>query len=122
MTDRRDSQARESEGEFSCRTIVRGDLVVLVVAGALDWTTHGEVHDALLAAPLPQGGRLAFDLRELTFTDSTGIRLILEARDFAGERGAQFAVIRGNETVQRVLDIVGLADEVRIVDDPASFP
>jgi anti-anti-sigma factor len=121
MTDGRNSPAPASDGEFSCRTIVRGDLVVLVVAGALDWTSHGEVHDALLAAPLPHEGRLAFDLRGLTFTDSTGIRLILEARDFAAARGAHFAVIRGTETVQRLLDIVGLADEVRMVDDPASL-
>jgi anti-anti-sigma factor len=55
------------------------------------------------------------DLREVSFMDSAGLRLVLEA----SRAGASFAVVRGPREVQRLFDLVGL-DEGRLtmLDQP----
>jgi [CysO sulfur-carrier protein]-thiocarboxylate-dependent cysteine synthase len=49
------------------------------------------------------------------------VRLVLQAMHRAEERGADFALIRGPFEVQHVLDLVGLTDQLRIVDDPEAL-
>ena len=55
------------------------------------------------------------DLSELHFMDSTGIRLVLQARDHALRHGADFRVVRGPDTVMRVLELVGLDEQRDLV-------
>src|SRR4051794_32552392 len=50
--------------------------------------------------------------------DTTGVRLILQALQRAEEAGADFALIRGPFEVHHVLELVGLTDQLRIVEDP----
>src|SRR4051812_37450725 len=67
--------------------------------------------------PAHRGG-LALDLRGLTFMDTCGVRLVLQALHRAEACDAEFALIEGSFEIQRVLDLVGLTDQLRIVDDP----
>jgi anti-anti-sigma factor len=48
--------------------------------------------------------------------DSTGIRLILQAREHALQRNAGLVVVRPPEQVMRVLELVGLDDQLDLVD------
>jgi anti-anti-sigma factor len=106
-----------TENGFSCRAIEHRDWHVVELVGTLDWTCAVDVRSVLVRLALPRGGRLAMDLRGLSFMDSTGIRLILQAMRFAEERGAAFAVIRGRRQVHNVLEVVGLDEQLRIVED-----
>lgn len=89
----------------------RGDgVAVVVVQGEHDVYTAptlSEQLDALLEEGLP----IVIDLTPATFVDSSVLRVLLETRRQADERGIGFAVALGqgdSGPVRRVLDITGL--------------
>jgi len=91
-----------------------------LVDEAVDETTHvvslrGEI-DALTAPKL--GSRLfgladegkrgvVVDLSEVTFMDSTGLRVLIVAGTLCEEKGHELRIIPG-EDIQRVLEVTGL--------------
>jgi anti-anti-sigma factor len=95
---------------------------VLALEGPLDIATTTEAHKRLIALELPRRGRLVVDLRDVTFMDSTGIRLLLHAREHARRCGAAFVIVRGPDEVMRVLALVGLDEQLDIVapDEPVT--
>ena len=88
---------------------------VLALEGELDVRTATESHKRLLALDVPRGGRLVVDLSDATFMDSTGIRLLLQAREHARRSGASYAIVSGPPEVMRVIELVGLDDQLHIV-------
>ena len=88
---------------------------VLALSGELDFKTANEGHKRLLELHPPRGGRLLVDLSAVTFMDSTGIRLLLQAREHARRNRATFAVVSGPDEVMRVIDLVGLREQLEIV-------
>jgi anti-anti-sigma factor len=89
--------------------------VVLPITGDLDVTGATAAQKRLLGLTLRPGDQLVLDLSGLDFMDSTGIRLILQARDHALRHGAGFVVVRGPDTVMRVLELVGLDEQLDLV-------
>jgi len=89
--------------------------VVLPVTGDLDVTSFTAAHKQLIDLALHPGDQLVFDLSALRFMDSTGIRLILQAREHARRHGAGFVVVRGPQSVMRVLELVGLDEQLDLV-------
>ena len=87
----------------------------LALAGELDVMTATEAHQQLLGLGLPRGGRLVVDLSDVTFMDSTGIRFLLQAREHALRCGATYVIVRGPDEVMRVLELVGLDEQLAIV-------
>jgi anti-sigma B factor antagonist len=107
----------DSDGaDFDCRVVSSGNWVVLTLAGELDMAHAAEVGKALLELHLRRGARLALDLHDLSFMDSTGVRLVLQALRHAEALDADFAVIPGTGAVYRVLELVGLAEQLPLVD------
>ena len=70
----------------------------------------------MLRLDVRRGGQLVLDLSELTFMDSTGIRLILQASQRALMQGAELVVVRPPDTVMRVLELVGLDEQLDLVE------
>ena len=103
----------EGEGSLASRARPR---VVLAIAGDLDVAGATEAQKRLLSLELDPGAQLVLDLSELTFIDSTGVRLILQARDRALRHGAELVLVRGPEPVMRVLELVGLDDQLDVED------
>jgi cysteine synthase B len=99
----------------------RAGWTVLELDGDLDFTHVNVARRAVHELALTRRGALALDLRGLTFMDTTGVRLILQALQRAEERGADFALIRGPFEVHRVLELVGLTDQLRIVEGPSEL-
>jgi anti-anti-sigma factor len=89
--------------------------VVLPITGDLDVAGATVAYKRLLGLTIRPGDRLVLDLSELDFMDSTGIRLILRARDHAIRHGARFAVVPGPRSVMRVLEMVGLDEQLELV-------
>jgi len=92
----------------------RGSIVV-ALSGELDFGTVRQVQTRL--AELRDGGEpTVLDLDELTFMDSTGIRLVLTACEDAEQRDWSFRVTRGSERVQRVLEAAQVIDRLPYAD------
>jgi anti-sigma B factor antagonist len=88
-----------------------GDRAVLVLHGELDLATIDSVR-ARLEALEDEGTGVVLDLDGLTFMDSTGIRLVLQAAQDAERTGWEFSLTRGSDAVQRVFAAAGLHDRL----------
>ena len=55
---------------------------------------------------------VVLDLRELTFIDSAGVRLIVNEDRLARSTGGRFSLIKGVGAAQRVLDLCGLSSRL----------
>jgi anti-anti-sigma factor len=63
------------------------------------------------------GEATLLDLDELTFMDSTGIRLVLTACEDAERQSWSFRVTRGSERVRQVLHAAQVIDRLPYGDD-----
>ena len=91
--------------------------VVLALDGELDVANAAEAQKRMLCLDLPRGSQLVLDLSELTFMDSTGIRVILQAEQHAAMHGAHLVIVRPPDSVMRVLELVGLDDQLDFVEN-----
>ncbi|MFI5867390.1 STAS domain-containing protein [Streptomyces sp. NPDC051546] len=81
---------------------------VMAFAGELDHHTAPEVSAALARLGLRAGQQLVLDLGGLTFCDSSGITVIIAARNHALAAHAGIALAAVPERVSRIFRIVGL--------------
>ena len=65
--------------------------------------------------------KLVLDLGGLQFMDSTGLRIILWARDRCQESGREFALTPGSQQVQRLLSVSGAGEHLRIIASPGDL-
>lgn len=103
----------------SVRASQDGDTATVTVAGELDISSVESVEQAL--PEVEPGGRLVLDLRPLTFTDSSGLRLLMQLDLRARADGWMLAVVREAGTVADLLRLTRVADRVRVVDDPGEL-
>ena len=94
-----------------------GDDVALRLSGVFGAECSEQFQGELEAALQPQPQRLVLDLRGLTFIDSSGLRMVLQAQAAAQRRGSDFVVVRGRGQVQRTFELGGLEQTVSVVDD-----
>lgn len=59
---------------------------------------------------------MVLDLRELTFIDSSGVHVILQASLLANAVGRRLVLVRGSSHVDRVLSLTEASDSLEIVD------
>jgi anti-anti-sigma factor len=109
---RRDIGTRES---LRCEVIPRRDEVRVRPVGALDLATESVLEDQLIE--LTQAGfrRLVLDLEELSFMDSTGLRLVLRWDAEARKDGFELELIAGPPPVQRVFELTGTINHLPFV-------
>ena len=88
------------------------DRVVLSLEGELDMASTPLLQSAIESAALDPKAMVVLDLQALQFIDSTGLRVILGARDYCGERGQDFAITKGTQQVQRLLSVTGVAEHL----------
>ncbi|MER6347639.1 STAS domain-containing protein [Streptomyces sp. NPDC001595] len=81
---------------------------VIEIAGELDHRTVHEIRAALLRVDLEPGQQLVLDLEQLTFCDSSGITVLIAARNHALAAGATIVLAAVPHRVSRVFRIVGL--------------
>jgi anti-sigma B factor antagonist len=116
--DRRDSSvarrrrlpgtARRIGPSFTCDVELIDDAAVVLPRGELDIATVPEL-DRALADLRRRGHRaLVVDLRELTFIDAAGVRLLLRWAASAARRGEELRLIPGSDRVQLVFRLTGV--------------
>ncbi|MFI1380617.1 STAS domain-containing protein [Embleya sp. NPDC020886] len=81
---------------------------VIDVAGELDHHSAPLVRDVLPRLRLGPGRQLLIDLGGLTFCDSTGITVLIAARNHALASHATIALIAVPDRIRRTFRIVGL--------------
>jgi len=101
---------------FEARVEDRADAVVLRLTGVLGSESEGRFMRVLDGLGLDGDKRVVADLEGLTFIDSAGLRLILEARSRCEGAGAGFAIVPGKGQVGRAFEIAGLDKELEAVD------
>ena len=88
------------------------DVVTLTLAGRLDTATAPELETEVDACA---GGvkDLVLDLKDLEYTSSAGLRVILKAQKMMNKQGSM-KLIHVNEDVMEVFDITGFLDILNI--------
>jgi anti-sigma B factor antagonist len=101
--------------DFLVDTQTSGRMVIVALSGELDLLSSPVLGRALECLPA-DADTIVVDLRGLEFMDSTGLHLLIRAQQDAQEAGRRFALVRGGDQVQRLLNLTGVADAVTIVD------
>jgi anti-sigma B factor antagonist len=104
--------------DFRVDTRTTGRLTTLTVIGELDLLASPVLERELERAYGSDGDLILLDLTGLEFMDSTGLHVLVKARQRAEEAGRTLALTKGGEQVQRILDLTGVADLMRIVESP----
>ena len=84
----------------------------VTLRGELDLATAARLEQALAQA----GDGVLLDLRELTFMDSTGVRVLLEAAE-SGPQGLQI-VLPASGDVRVTIEETGIAPLLPLIDAP----
>lgn len=88
----------------------RAGEVWVLPRGELDIDTAEELEQSLSIALASEADRIVLDLRGLELMDSTGLRVIVAA--CTGPDGARMQLVPGNDAVQGVFNVSGLAAEL----------
>lgn len=102
---------------FSARAERRDGAAVVVVGGELDLASVDALR-GVLARPEAQGDPLVFDLRDVTFIDSSGLSVIVASHQRLRASQGRFAVVVARPSaVQRLFELCGLTETLTITDD-----
>jgi anti-sigma B factor antagonist len=106
--------------QSNCNVEVReGDRVVVVnVSGELDLASSPALEQELERPAVASGELIIIDLRGLQFMDSTGLSVLVRAHQRAAQAGQRFAVVKGPQQVQRLLELTGVAERLTLIDSP----
>jgi len=86
-----------------------GDDVTLSVCGELDLASAPALARELQGAERPQLGRIVLDLAALDFIDSSGVRLLLQAKERADSNGHLLVLTNLPANAQRLFTLTGLS-------------
>jgi anti-sigma B factor antagonist len=107
------SQNSTGDGAFSIssRRLERGILVAL--SGDVDLATATVVDDELRRAEQSED-LVVLDLGQVTFMDSTGLRMVISADQRLRERGASLKIQHVPPQVSRLFELVGVSEYLGI--------
>jgi anti-sigma B factor antagonist len=93
-----------------------GDEIVFALAGELDPHTAPQLQEELDAVRGVGHGGTTFvlDLGELTFIDSSGLRVLISAQKEIETAGGRLVLRRPSATAHRLLEITGLVDHLEV--------
>jgi anti-sigma B factor antagonist len=96
----------------------QGCTVFLRPMGDFDLAAVGRVENAIgRVLEVAATSRVVFDLRRLTFLDSSGLRTILRANERARAGALELVVVRPRGAANRVFTLTRVGEELRMVDD-----
>jgi anti-sigma B factor antagonist len=104
--------------ELRCEITRNGGAAWVQPFGELDLDTVHRVEAALDELRGAGCADMVLDLRGLTFMDSTGLRLVIRWDNAARENGFRFAIVLGQEPVQRVFRLTGMDGHLAVADPP----
>lgn len=106
----------EPMAPFAAHVARDGDRALVRLIGELDLAAAEQAERAIALAERRHPPVIEVDLSTLAFMDSTGLRLILQARRRAREEGRRLLLRRGPQAVQRVFEATALLTLFDFVD------
>ena len=97
------------------------DARLIRAAGEIDLNTAAELRRALDAAR-SEATTALLDLSEVTFMDSSGLHLLLEASRSAALTDWGFFIVRLSEPVQRLIEVSPTTDALALIEPPGERP
>ncbi len=95
------------------RTSIQDASVLVVVEGEVDVSNAGELRDTLNAAADEGPSKpITVDLADVSYIDSTGIGVLVGAKNRATQAGTSFVVTNPQRNVARVLSLLGVNKEL----------
>jgi anti-anti-sigma factor len=91
------------------------------LSGEIDLSTVEDVESGVREAINGNNGVVALDLREVSFLDSSGLRLMLRLNKELDDEGRRLVVVQGPRRVARVFELTGAQDQLEIVEDPSQI-
>jgi anti-sigma B factor antagonist len=85
-----------------------GDSHTLSLVGELDLATAPELQAAIEGLCNDGAAEIVLDLHELSFIDSTGLRLILISGQMCERQGCEFSLTRAQPPAQRLFELTGI--------------
>ena len=102
---------------FDARTEIDGDTLLIVVEGELDLASCAALELELFEAEKSDAARIVLDLSELTFIDSTGVALLVDAIKHSDQNAGRLRIKRSDSIgVQRVLQLTGIEGRLPYLD------
>lgn len=93
-----------------------------MVPTTVGWTVVGEIdaHSAprleSAMTTLPDVPQIVADFAGVTFMDSSGLRVLVDAARAATSAGKSFAISNPQPAIKRVVEISGLSDHLRFLE------
>jgi len=92
---------------MSLKIVERANPLTIALSGRLDTNTAPQLDDVLTRVLASKGiPRLVFDLGQLDYLSSAGIRCFIRARKAIEAGGGKVAILNPQPAVRKVLDIV----------------
>jgi anti-anti-sigma factor len=91
------------------------------LTGEIDLSTVEAAGERLREAIEGGDDTVAIDLREVTFLDSSGLRLLLQLNRELTEAGRRMVVVQGPRRVARVFELTGAESELDVVAEPSEI-
>lgn len=95
---------------------------LVIVVNVDGWTISGEIdaHSApslaLAVSQLPEVDGVVVDVTDVTFMDSSGLRVFVDAARQVIELNKTLVIAHPRHSFRRVVEISGLSDYLRLVD------
>jgi anti-sigma B factor antagonist len=99
----------------------RQDTVTFELTGSLDTATAPELERQLAPVMSAEVKQVVFDLANLKFISSAGLRVISATRKRLRERGGEVSCVRMQPQIQEVFDIVKSLPGISIFKDYAEM-
>jgi anti-anti-sigma factor len=96
--------------DFQVTVTDQADAVVVRLAGELDMATADRALAALRTTDLTAARALIVDLSDVTFCDSSGLRLLLHLRQVMVEHGGGYDAVGAHGIVASTIEVTGLTD------------
>jgi len=113
-----DTEPTTPPTDLRCDVFRNGQMAWVQPFGELDLDSAHRVEAALEELRGDGCPELVLDLRGLTFMDSTGLRLAIRWDTAAREDGFRFAIVPGDEVVQRVFRLTGMDSHLTVEEPP----
>lgn len=96
------------------QTVRKGEQLTVTLSGELDHHNAAELRQNIDALLTDRGIRaLVFDMRAVTFMDSSGIGVLLGRYRLMRERGGTLAIQNANKYAERMIKMAGLSPLVQ---------
>jgi anti-sigma B factor antagonist len=95
-------------GQLTMLSEREGDVHTIALVGELDVAGASRVEQELQRAEATDVLAIVVDLSALTFMDSTGVHLLMNAQARSRADGARLMLLRGPTAVQRVFELCGV--------------